>query len=468
MSPNENFVAPDIGGFDVETIQLLFGTIVGIQNITYRVYTFLELYIAVKQGLCDIAVGGLDSGNLAALSCLPSCDMSFYNLSGFPASGDYSTSDAQALSSHVCCLQNTVPIMYSGFAIASMVNPDPLTVAKASFSGAALIDMTLILLIIIIGGAIGFWAVEMLPHTLPSVHRLLMSTSQRLAGAPAKQAPSAPRVRFTTKGHTLRHTADGIYWALTTLSTIGYGDMVPSGSVAKAFTCFFIIVCLAGLTVYSAVLSANITTTVLAQKGVQTLAQVTGKACLEENYDLLDNYLASSAVPFPMVTASLASCMDSLSAGHVQVVISSHAALSYYVANWAVPGTTVSPILQSSAGGFSIYLPTLTSQATLAAINTLILTAQQSPPWSLLYRAQEGRYSNVNAAGRSNLHAPYDDALVACICSLGGFAFLQTLGHKALSAWRSRRQVAAEELEAQSELASAECSSHVLDFASGS
>lgn len=312
---------PAVGGLDVDFTQLIFAQLAGV-NVSYLVFdSFLELMVAVKNGqVCDFGIGFLDQGDLAANSCLPSCDNSYGNLTNFTADGDYDSSAAQLLGSKVCCLQSSVPYLYTGFGIASLVPAtNPLAAAMDSFTSVSVIDLLLLLLLIVLCAALGLWFLDnFLPSKIAAWKaRVEFQRSVRLGRKPDKVVEGAH-----WRPATVMNFADSVYWAITTMSSVGYGDVTPKSAPAKVFTAGYMALAMSCTALFSAILSASLTTGLLAGNGIDVLADISGTVCLEWNYQQLINFIeASPSRPSPIVQQPLGACFDLLHNGTVQAVV---------------------------------------------------------------------------------------------------------------------------------------------------
>jgi hypothetical protein len=216
------------------------------------------------------------------------------------------------MESHACCLKSSVGVLFDGFAIATRTLDDPLVQAISSFSSSSVKNFVCVLVILVLSAAIGLWLLE---HVLPSLDycwNLLVWFFTRRG-----PKPSLPRKEEAI----LKHMGDGIYWALTTLSTVGYGDRVPTGAFAKVWTSAYFMATIAALAAFSSILSANITTSILLQTGPQSLSEVAGATCIETNYQLLSQFIdGATAKPNPLVYDRVGGCMNALVNGSVNAV----------------------------------------------------------------------------------------------------------------------------------------------------
>ena len=373
-----------------------------------------------------MAVGFLDLGDVAANSCLPSCDNTPGNMSGFVANGDYSSSEAVTFENKVCCLKSSIPYLYTGFGIASLVpGTNPLTVAMASFVSLAVIDFLLLLLLIVLCAAIGLWFLDtLLPGRLHKL-RGQVEERRRLAqgGKPGDGQP--PRARAKT----VVHIADACYWAITTLSTVGYGDVTPNSAPAKVFTSFYLALCMGCSALFSAILSASVTTGLLAGAGLTDMAAISGAVCLEWNYAQLVNFIeASPSRPSPIMAQPLGACMDMLRNGTVQAVITTQESLSYYNRVFGWSGLYVSQVLPFSAGSYSIYFRPSMPQQLVTHVNALIIAVQQIYPYNSLFNALQVQYATTAATGGSGdgSGSGITRDLIIAIAVLAAFGVAQT------------------------------------------
>jgi len=93
---------------------------------------------------------------------------------------------------------------------------------------------------------------------LPAGHRRHRSSINREGTPPFSSTPS------TTFGYSSKHSVgDGIYWAITTMTTVGYGDITPKTTEGKVIAVSVMLVGIGFATLIIGAIAERFTTTVI-------------------------------------------------------------------------------------------------------------------------------------------------------------------------------------------------------------
>jgi Ion channel len=338
LEPDTVFVTPlsppsglltgfNLTGFDVAMARLVLERSLD-QNVSFLLKaTFLEMYLALRSGECDVAITATELDQQRS-SCLASC-------TPVPAGGfesmlvgaDYADNWTPELLAADCCMMHGVPYITAGFALASKMKKNAGNI-QLSLTNTALLNCGLFLLAMML--CFGFVA----------------ALFENSSGLPTFGA--------------------GVYWSLTTISTVGYGDETPKTTWGRTMASIWMVLAIVGMAVFNALLSSSLTSALL-QDGtfIQNLNQISGTLCVQSEYPLLAQWVRESDTkPTSIVFNSIEACMTMLETGTVgasprsfrvlapnrehsdagttEAVISDRPVLAFYVQQgYAFPGATV-------------------------------------------------------------------------------------------------------------------------------
>lgn len=130
--------------------------------------------------------------------------------------------------------------------------------------------------------------------TIIAVLRMALATSAVSAAVVLAGGTVVWYLEADRPGSTFRSWGDGIWWALTTLTTVGYGDHVPDTTPGRVVAAFIMIVGVGVLGAVAAMVALIFASAVARRE--ELVLQAEGKvleARLEARLDVLDARLAS-------------------------------------------------------------------------------------------------------------------------------------------------------------------------------
>ena len=270
----------NLTGFDVAMARMVLERTLD-QNVSFLLKsTFLEMYLALRSGECDVAITATELDQHRS-SCLSSC-------TPVPAGGfesmlvgaDYADNWTPELLAADCCMVHGVPYITAGFALASKMKTTAGNI-QSTLTNIGILNCGLFLLAMMF--CFGWVA----------------ALFENASGLPTFGA--------------------GVYWSLTTISTVGYGDETPKTSWGRTMAGIWMVLAMVGMAVFNALLSSSLTSALL-QDGayIAKLDQITGTLCVQSEYPLLTQWVRESDTkPTSIVYNSIEACMKMLEAGTV-------------------------------------------------------------------------------------------------------------------------------------------------------
>lgn len=368
-------------GYDVEYVSLLLKQVLGVAHLQFvSTDTFLKMYLSVRDGTCDLAISAAEL-DLGRLTCTADCPA--VPAGGFAAlfaNADYEdgfTSGAgpQLLASG-CCLEFSVTYFESGLGIASLSIPVGNSLLD-SLSGPQVIDSGLIILLIVLAGG---WMIV-------------------FAEGATNEALDTP--------------AEGVYWSLTTLSTVGYGDVVPETNLGRVVCSLLMLTGLIACSTFTSALSAAITTEKLSVKVLDSFSDLdtTLPVCVEMDYPLAEQVAADNKLRW--VARSFSDCIDAVLSGELQAFVADTPILSWMKGTYGLKDMHVSPKLRLNP--FGIVYPTGSSLRQWA--NSAILATQVDDQWKPVFRDLNDRYFNAGpAAPDTGNTASFSRPMLIALC----------------------------------------------------
>jgi voltage-gated potassium channel len=129
--------------------------------------------------------------------------------------------------------------------------------------------------------------------TVSSVVRLVAVTTVVSASVVLLGGTAVWQLEADRPGSTFRSWSDGVWWALTTLTTVGYGDHVPATTSGRVVAALIMIAGVAVLGAVAAVVALIFATAVARRE--ERILQAEGRTLegrLEARLDALDERLA--------------------------------------------------------------------------------------------------------------------------------------------------------------------------------
>jgi hypothetical protein len=169
-----------------------------------------------------------------------------------------------------------------------------------------------------------------------------------------------------------------VYWALTTMTTVGYGDVVATSPLGRALACVWSVAGYLALSTLTSVVTSLLTASALSSHTIDSMADITGTMCVEEGYPLMTQYVARSAeAPTSIFYASIAQCMEALLSGRAEAVLAERPILVWYLSAYAMPSLYLSPLLHPNPLAF-VYS---NGSSLRSYVNPAVIAAQTNPLW---------------------------------------------------------------------------------------
>jgi ABC-type amino acid transport substrate-binding protein len=362
---NPNHIASDssfLQGFDRDVIKLVFEKMLSLPVTFVAISSFANTYIALLDGKCDVAITASQMDptisqcagpvNLtSAAAALYDYNYGDYGAGNLPF-GDY------GVSNQIACLQFGQAYVTGGFALMSLVDAAPFDPIAALFSPEVCNAATAILIIVCSAGFLVS----------------LLERGNMHLGTPSR----------------------GVYWAALTF--LASAEEQPRKKPARILMVLYLLANIVGLTVLTSIVSAKLTTSALSVTYILTLQDVTGTLCIENNYQVLLDYVnRDPGKPVSVTFGTIDECVERLVAKDVQAVITDRSVLQWYMRYYQVAGGFVGPVLQSNPFAFVFKSD---NSALMSYVNPSIIAATQTDTdWIPLYSAIGMKYFGADSAG---------------------------------------------------------------------
>jgi ABC-type amino acid transport substrate-binding protein len=305
-------------GYDVEFAGLLFGAALGVTNLSFFVVPdFFHFYSSIRTGACDVGITAaeFDVDRTTCTSACPAVPADGYAslYAGADYADGYSTGTGPQLLAAQCCLEYSVPYFSTtGFALATLDVKEPPNV----YSSLGSFQIINVGLVILVGIMVAGWCI---------------------AFAERRNNPS------------LDSPVEGSYWALTTITTVGYGDVVPKTLLGRAITAATMLAGLVICTVFTSTLSAALTTNSLSSTVIDSPSQLNlnKPVCVEPDYPVVDAIAIANGIT--TVKMQVADCLNAVLNGSVQAYLDDVPVITYAVKGLGVTNVHISPTFALNA-----------------------------------------------------------------------------------------------------------------------
>ena len=333
----------NISGFDVAIAELVLGRMLGYKVEYVRLDNMVAFYLALRQGDCDVAITAAELEVSRAL-CDASCPV-------VPAAGfDLSASDYEndvmpdSLVNSICCVEFGASYLLSGFALVSKDVQKKLSAMTLIFS-PIVVNMGLILFITLFCAGWIFTLFEWQAN---------------------------PRIS---------NPGWGVYWAITTISTVGYGDVTPVSHLGRLLASIWMIASVLLVSLFTSELTAAFTSSAIMRVPINTLGDIQGALCMEIDDPSINTYVyRTTPRPTEIREESLDRCFDLLRAGQVQSVITDMPVINWYLDSYDIAGMYVSPVLKPNPLSF-VFRNSAIDTALRSSINPAVIATTTDPVW---------------------------------------------------------------------------------------
>jgi ABC-type amino acid transport substrate-binding protein len=173
---------------------------------------------------------------------------------------------------------------------------------------------------------------------------------------------------------------DGIYWAVVTMTTVGYGDKTPKTGAGRFVAVVWMLSSVALISLVSTILVSNMTAARLESGPVAHDRDLAGKRLAAVASSSGAEYLDSQHLPYTEY-ANLEEALDSLANGRSDAVVNSVGALQYMISTRfngviPVPDAPLAPAFMAFA------LPT--NSALRKPIDRAMVRVTATPDWRSL------------------------------------------------------------------------------------
>ena len=341
-------------------------------NLVTRVVTQpneTALYYALRSGTCDVAVSGLQL-NPRRSQCGSMCP-------------------AMPQANSDCCIDYGAPYLFSSMSLLSKISvPASGDSVIQAFSSPALVNATLLVAAALLGAA---W---------------LLYIAERVVGK-ANREVSTP--------------GTSLYWGVITLTTLGYGDVVPRSSLGRAVSMVWTLTAFITLGTLSALLTSALTSYNLASGQIDTLAGVKRDLCTMQADPDIDAFLAADVnAPTSLSRSDLADCVSNLLAGGSQAVLGYRPAITWLMNDASLPPLHLSPPLNALPLVFAYPAGSPLRAYTDAAV----VSALTDPEWSPAVEGIKAIFMGVPLDGDAQVQEQINKACIVVVAVLGGMLLL--------------------------------------------
>ena len=139
-----------------------------------------------------------------------------------------------------------------------------------------------------------------------------------------------PKIPAPDTGSSVTSLFDGIYWAVVTMTTVGYGDKTPKTRVGRSIAVLWMLASLALISLVSTTLVSSMTAARLESGPFAHDSDLAGKRLAAVTSSSGAEYLESQHLPYAKY-ANLQEALASLASGRSDAVVNSVGALQYVI-----------------------------------------------------------------------------------------------------------------------------------------
>jgi polar amino acid transport system substrate-binding protein len=180
---------------------------------------------------------------------------------------------------------------------------------------------------------------------------------------------------------------DGLYWAVVTMTTVGYGDKTPKSTMGRVIAIFWMLASLVWVSLLSTSLVSRLTAERVEFLGGVTAIDLTTKKLAAVAHSSGAEYLDEHRLKYTKYN-NLPDALDSLAGGKSDVVVNSVGALQYLIAKRYASVEEMSQGLLAPAY-MAIALPE--NSLFKRSINDALLKITSDPEWRSLEESFFGK-----------------------------------------------------------------------------
>ena len=373
--------APRLAGYDVDYTRLVLNRMLGLNTTYITQGTYGELYLALREGFCDIAVSAVEFDPVRA-QCTAACPSIAPN-ANVPLLGDYVADGtwSDATLAKICCLDYGAPYLSQGFALASRTLVAPPGVLQTLLSPEVCNIATVAATItVIVGWVICFCEWRVNPE-LATVDR-------------------------------------GTLWSISMLTTMGFADTAPRTRIGRTLAVLWTVASVVTISTFTSIVGSKLTVSSIAVGVVNSLGDVRGTLCVEQAYPTAMSFVARSPQrPASVIEKTVPECFELLQSGAAVAVLTDRPVLSWYRSTYGLESTYVSPVLAPNPFSF-VYA---SGSPLRPYINPAVIAAQTDPDWIALSEELTQRYfgGDDGGGGGGTVETPFNYSSIISAAVLG-------------------------------------------------
>ena len=360
-------------GFDIEMARAIFQTALGVPQLQFLPsLNSHDAYVSLRNGACDVLMSAAElewRRTLCTSACQPP-PLPAWSAADYES--EQVTQNSTGWLTTECCLLLSAPYYYSDLGVAVLSTKKTLVV-WSSVSSPLVVNW---LLIVGLMAFVAGWLITLAEY----------GNNDRL-----------------------QSLSDGVYFALTTISTVGYGDVTPQTALGQITGMSLMGVSLIVIVSFSSLLSSQLTAAALSGSTVTGLADLPSSAhlCIENGYELAARVAAAANRPYSYDT--IQNCMSALSAGRVGGVLHDVPILNWYQSQFG----TSSKVYVSGSVRVNPFVAVFPAGSPLLAwANPAIASATSDPVLSAVQAALERKYlASVGGGGSASDGSVYSPSL---------------------------------------------------------